>query len=65
MAQLKPGRSFDERVAFLKEQAKEVRLRIVDMIHVAQSGHPGGSLSAADIMTALYFDILNVDPKKP
>jgi transketolase len=65
MAQTQKGRSFDERVAFLTEQAKEVRLRIVDMIHVAQSGHPGGSLSAADIMTALYFDILNIDPKKP
>jgi transketolase len=65
MAPKNSAKSFSERVAFLKEKAKEVRFRIVDMIHVAQSGHPGGSLSATDIVTALYFDILNVDPKKP
>ena len=35
------------------------------MIHAAQSGHPGGSLSAADLMTALYFDELNIDPQNP
>jgi transketolase len=35
------------------------------MIHAAQSGHPGGSLSAADIMTALYFDVLRIDPRSP
>jgi transketolase len=65
MAAKQSQKSFDERVAFLTEQAKEVRLRIIDMIHAAQSGHPGGSLSATDIVTALYFDILKVDPKKP
>jgi len=65
MAPKNSPKTFDERVAFLKEKAKDVRFRIVDMIHTAQSGHPGGSLSAADIVTALYFDILNVDPKKP
>ena len=59
------GKTFPERVALLKERAKEVRFRIIEMIHIAQSGHPGGSLSAADIVTALYFDIMNVDPKKP
>ena len=57
--------ALNEQVAFLKKQAQQVRLHIVKMIHKAQSGHPGGSLSAADIMTALYFDILNVDPKNP
>jgi len=56
---------FQEKVSFLQEKAKEVRLRIVKMIHKAQSGHPGGSLSAADIMTALYFEILRVDPNRP
>jgi transketolase len=57
--------SFEERVALLKEKAKQVRFNIVDMIYTAQSGHPGGSLSATDIVTALYFDILKIDPNKP
>ena len=57
--------TFEQRVARLKETAQEVRFRVVDMIHAAQSGHPGGSLSAADIMTALYFDVLRVDPGQP
>ena len=56
---------FEKRVNVLKEQARKVRFHIIDMIHTANSGHPGGSLSAADIMTALYFDILSVDPKNP
>lgn len=54
-----------ERAAFLEEKAKEVRLKIVDMIHKAQSGHPGGSLSAADIVTALYFDVARLKPDTP
>ena len=49
----------------LKAQAKEVRKTLLDMIHTAQSGHPGGSLSATDMMTALYFRELNLDPKNP
>lgn len=57
--------TFEQRVARLKETAQEVRFRVVDMIHAAQSGHPGGSLSAADIMTALYFDVLRIDPANP
>ena len=57
--------TLEERVARLEAQAREVRFRILEMIHAAQSGHPGGSLSATDIMTALYFDILSVDPKNP
>ncbi|NJL72333.1 MAG: transketolase [Candidatus Competibacteraceae bacterium] len=57
--------SFPDRVANLTARAREVRFHIVRMIHAAQSGHPGGSLSAADIMTALYFDILRVDPGDP
>jgi transketolase len=61
----KRARSFDERVAFLTEKAKEVRSRIIDMIFKAKSGHPGGALSAADIVTALYFDILHLDPVNP
>jgi len=57
--------SREKRVAYLKERAKEVRHHIIDMIYVAGSGHPGGSLSAADIVTALYFDFLRIDPKNP
>jgi len=54
-----------EKVKYLKEKSREVRKNIIEMIYIAQSGHPGGALSAADIMTALYFDILNIDPQNP
>ncbi len=54
-----------QRAHTLKETAKEIRLLILDMIHTANSGHPGGSLSAADIMTALHFDIMRTDPANP
>jgi transketolase len=56
---------FEERVEILKTQAREVRFHIIDMIYDVQSGHPGGSLSATDIVTALYFDILSIDPNNP
>ncbi len=46
-------------------RAKNVRKNIVRMITAAGSGHPGGSLSAADILTALYFDVMTIDPEKP
>ena len=49
----------------LEQKAREVRTGIIEAIHNAGSGHPGGSLSAADIVTALYFDEMNVDPKDP
>jgi transketolase len=55
----------DERAGRLREKAREVRLHILDMIHTAQSGHPGGSLSAADFLTALYFEFLNIRPEEP
>ena len=54
-----------EKVAYLKEKAKELRKAALTMIYTAQSGHPGGSMSAADIVAALYFSELNVDPKNP
>ena len=57
--------SRDEKVSFLKEKAKEVRKTLLTMIYTAQSGHPGGSLSATDIMTALYFDEMNINPDDP
>ena len=49
----------------LKNQATDLRKKVVDMIYKSQSGHPGGSLSAADFVTALYFYEMNVDPTKP
>lgn len=49
----------------LKDIAIEMRKTAVTMIHKAQSGHPGGSLSAADLMTALYFKEMNIDPNNP
>ena len=48
----------------LKEKARQFRIEIVKMVHAAGSGHPGGSLSEIDLLTALYFHTLKVDPKK-
>ena len=49
----------------LKNTATQMRMKVIDMIWKAQSGHPGGSLSAADFVTACYFKYMNVDPKNP
>ena len=49
----------------LEKTANEVRKSIVTAVHSAKAGHPGGSLSAADIFTYLYFEELNIDPKNP
>jgi len=49
----------------LKVMAQIIRRDIITMIHTAQAGHPGGSLSAADIVTALYFRIMRLDPANP
>lgn len=49
----------------LQKMANEVRKGIVTSVHAAKAGHPGGSLSAADIFTYLYFEELNVDPENP
>ena len=49
----------------LEKTAVHVRIGIIKALHNAGSGHPGGSLSAADIVTALYFDEMNIDPKDP
>lgn len=49
----------------LNAQAALVRRTLLTMIHAAQSGHPGGSLSAADILTALYFREMRIDPEQP
>ena len=49
----------------LKKTAAQVRLGILEAVHAASSGHPGGSLSIADIMTYLYFEEMNVNPADP
>ncbi|MCB6610289.1 transketolase [[Clostridium] symbiosum] len=49
----------------LKKTANEVRKGILTSVHAAKSGHPGGSLSAADILTYLYFEEMNIDPSRP
>lgn len=52
-------------VEALENIAKEIRRGIVDEVYNAQSGHPGGSLSCADILTVLYFNQMNINPKEP
>jgi transketolase len=49
----------------LEQKTKAIRADTVKMIHKAGEGHPGGSLSAADIVTALYFHFMRIDPEKP
>lgn len=54
-----------DKVSSLKTQAQELRKIALTMIYEAQSGHPGGAFSAADIVTALYFSEMRVDPQNP
>ena len=49
----------------LNEIARKVRIDALKGIHAAQSGHPGGSLSVTDILVALYFNVMNIDPENP
>ena len=49
----------------LEDMARRVRIDVIKEVTAAGSGHPGGSLSAADIVTALYFEVMNVDPEDP
>lgn len=55
----------DERVLTLKRLAEECRLNVLRMLRASGHGHVGGALSAIDMVTALYFDTMAVDPKKP
>ena len=58
--------SYDEKTLIeLEIRANKIRQHVIEMIYTAGSGHPGGSLSAADIITALYFHIMKHNPKKP
>ncbi len=49
----------------LREVARRIRVNAIKMVYEAKSGHPGGSLSLADILAVLYFKVLNIDPLKP
>ena len=51
--------------AELAEKARRIRINALKAIHAAKSGHPGGSLSSADILATLYFGELNINPKNP
>lgn len=55
----------EEKILELEERAKQLRKVALTMIYEAQSGHPGGALSAADIVAALYFSEMHIDPKNP
>ena len=57
-----------EKIEELEKIAKQIRIEIINQVYEAQSGHPGGSLSCADILTVLYFNQMNIhekDPKAP
>ena len=54
-----------EKLNKLKKTAAKIRLGIIESVHAAKSGHPGGSLSIADIITYLYFEEMNVNPADP
>ena len=49
----------------LKKKANDVRIGIIEAVHGAKSGHPGGALSCADIITVLYFNQMRIDPERP
>ncbi len=55
----------DDLVRELKLKANEIRTWVIKMVYAAQSGHPGGALSAADVLAVLYFHELRIDPKNP
>lgn len=54
-----------EKIDFLVDKARDLRVSIVKTLHKSQSGHTGGSLSAMDIVTALYFHVMRHDPENP
>jgi transketolase len=54
-----------QRIIELKIIAKKIRRHVVEGVYYAECGHPGGSLSIADLLSLLYFKVMNVDPKNP
>jgi len=65
MADPRTGAKFDLSVPELEKMARQLRRHVITMTATAGSGHPGGSLSAADIVTALYFKVMRHDPENP
>lgn len=62
----RPDLSFDDaEIAELEETARQIRISVIEAINVAKAGHLGGPLSAADILTALYFKIMRIRPEEP
>ena len=55
----------NERKEELELLCSRFRNQLIDLLHSIQTGHPGGSLSCTEILTALYFEIMNVDPQNP
>ena len=55
----------NDKILELQKKATDIRLGAVEAVYSGKSGHPGGALSAADIIACLYFSELNIDPKKP
>ena len=55
----------ESRLQLLREKAKQIRVGVIEGTHAAKSGHPGGSLSIADLLAYLYFEEMNVDPADP
>lgn len=54
-----------ERIEFLKEKSHQFRVDLIQLLHKIQTGHPGGSLSAVEILTTLYYEKLNIQPDNP
>lgn len=61
----KGNQTVQDRIRELQEIARQIRIDIITMIYKAGDGHPGASLSAADLITALYFEVMNIDPADP
>jgi transketolase len=59
------GVTLENSIAGLEQNAVKIRRAIIEMTHAAKSGHPGGSLSSVEILTALYFNIMRIDPARP
>jgi len=55
----------NNQISVLEQKARMIRQNIIEMLHASGSGHPGGSLSATDILTVLYFNEMNVDSNNP
>ena len=55
----------EQEIEFLQEKAKQIRRGIIEAVYSNQSGHPGGSLSIADILSVLYFKEMNINPEQP